>query len=861
MWFLQKIKWLALIPFKIVYLFFKMIAFVLSILFYPQVKMGKRITSKSKEIYNTNDKLKKYSKIANNLKNKSKIKINYKFIIFTTCIISIFFYQSTVVADVALQNTNSEMKNILGVFFPDLVEVGLFNPSYAHEDLGIYLSIIGVFSVHIATGVLLSLVLWLSVKFLIDLTMGVSNRSTYARLLSYVFVLFALSLSTKEDIHGYEIERNHVQYYMITLLIEYLDNGDEIATTNTEISYSSPSIRVLNPENFRHEFLNISNLYLLSLVNGDAETDTISIEFANDIYRVEFGMGGAITSITSQSTVALNEQSTLLGHDLKKKENELFRHYIESIIENAVAVGKKIKDIDLTFLKEDYKTTNMFNYENSSETKIVYDKDYKTYCDTIYDDSLTGIDKKGLQAYLEIAATCAAKTFLEEEYKNDFFNIADIYDEKYILNKGNALLFGEQTKVTYSEILQNVDKLCAVGNGYFPCAEAIQFATYRNAESDKKLGVFSPSVKVINQLTSSIVDTSDRIFNTRTFEQYESGTIAFVDYIHDERALYNVSFELNKINNVGIVADSFDLYDFTRMNMPSLEEIFQLIVGSKVTEPYERLLTCFLYSYEIRNGFKCNSISQETMDLGVGMAKTSFSIFATNTAISAFSTKTKLRNGVQMGKTSTLGGATKATAAIATAVVMPGLISAATKEDHYSSAATVQTLTISAFILKYFNLDFTSSLTKFAMMMGTAGIALILITVSFTFVLTLTFLGKVTEIIIDIYLFPLKTISSILHDQERGLLKIYQEFIAEIIFTILVFVLIMMIPLVIDKLLLSVVEQMFDILRTMQGSVENILTSMTSLLMNILKNFMLMFMTIQFVVGFGDYQLQSIKQN
>ncbi|MGF1884519.1 hypothetical protein, partial [Vibrio splendidus] len=428
----------ALIPFKIAYLFFKMIAFVLSILFYPQVKMGKRITSKSKEIYNTNDKLKKYSKIANNLKNKSKIKINYKFIIFTTCIISIFFYQSTVVADVALQNTNSEMKNILGVFFPDLVEVGLFNPSYAHEDLGIYLSIIGVFSVHIATGVLLSLVLWFSVKFLIDLTMGVSNRSTYARLLSYVFVLFALSFSTKEDIHGYEIERNHVQYYMITLLIEYLDNGDEIATTNTEISYSSPSIRVLNPENFRHEFLNISNLYLLSLVNGDAETDTISIEFANDIYRVEFGMGGAITSITSQSTVALNEQSTLLGHDLKKKENELFRHYIESIIDNAVAVGKKIKDIDLTFLKEDYKTTNMFNYENSSEIKIVYDKDYKTYCDTIYDDSLTGIDKKGLQAYLEIAATCAAKTFLEEEYKNDFFNIADIYDEKYILNKGNA---------------------------------------------------------------------------------------------------------------------------------------------------------------------------------------------------------------------------------------------------------------------------------------------------------------------------------------------------------------------------------------------------------------------------------------
>ncbi|MFA0464336.1 MULTISPECIES: hypothetical protein [unclassified Vibrio] len=861
MWFLQKIKWLALIPFKIVYLFFKMIAFMLSILFFPQVQMGKRIGSKSKEIYKTNDKFKKYSDFVSKFKRRNPFKINYKFIGFATSIISIFFYQSTVVADEVLQNTNTEMKNLMGVFFPDLVEVGLFNPSYAHDDLGIYLSIVGVFVIHVATGLLLSGVLWFAVKFIVDMMMGVSNRATYSRLLSYIAVLFALSLNTTQEVHGYKVERNQVQYYMITLLIEYLDKADELATTNTEISYSSPSIRVFDPANLRHEFLNISNLYLLSLVNGDAETDTISIEFANDIYRVEFGMGGAVTLITNQSSVALNEQSTLLGQDLEKKESELIRHLIESIIDNAVAVGKKIKSIEFSGLKEDYKTTNMFNYENATETKVVYDKDYKTYCDGIYDEDLTGINKKGLQAYLEIAATCAAKTFLEEEYKNDFFNIADIYDEKYILNKGNALLFGEQTKVTYSEILQNVDKLCAVGNGYFPCAEAIQFASYRNAESHKKLGVFSPSVKVVNQLASSFVDTSDRVLKTRTFEQYESGTIAFVDYIHDERALHNVSFELNKINNVGIVADSFDLYDFTKMNIPSLSEVLQLIVGYKLTEPYERILTCFLHSYEIRNGFKCNSISQETMDLGVGMTKTSLQIFATNTAVSAFSTKSKLRNGVQLGKTSSLGGATKATAAIATSIVMPGLISAATKEDHYSSAVTAQTLTMSAFILKYFNLDFTSSLTKFSMMMGTAGIALILITVSFTFVFTLTFIAKLTELIIDIHLAPLKAFTSVLEHQEQGLFKIYQEFVAEIIYMILIIVLIMMMPLVIDKLLLSVLEQMFDILRTMQGSVENILTAMTSLLMNVLKNLMLMFMTIQFVIGFGDYQLQSIKQN
>lgn len=861
MWFLQKIKWLALIPFKIVYLFFKMIAFMLSILFFPQVQMGKRIGSKSKEIYKTNDKIKKYSDFVSKFKNRNPFKINYKFILFSTSIISIFFYQSTVVADEVLQNTNTEMKNLMGVFFPDLVEVGLFNPSYANDDLGIYLSIVGVFVVHVATGLLLSGVLWFSVKFIIDKMMGVSNRATYSRLLSYIAVLFALSLNTEQDVHGYKVERNQVQYYMITLLIEYLDKADELATTNTEISYSSPSVRVLDPANLRHEFLNISNLYLLSLVDGKNETDTISIEFANDIYRVEFGMGGAVTLITNQSSVALNEQATLLGQDLDKKESELIRHLIESIIDNAVAVGKKIKDIEFTGLKEDYKTTNMFNYENATETEIVYDKDYKTYCDGIYDEDLTGIDKAALQKYLEIAATCAAKTFLEEEYKNDFFNIADIYDEKYILNKGNALLFGEQTKVTYSEILQNVDKLCAVGNGYFPCAEAIQFASYRNAESHKRIGVFSPSVKVVNQLASSVVDTSDRIFSTRTFEQYESGTIAFVDYIHDERALHNVSFELNKINNVGIVADSFDLYDFTKMNIPSLSEVLQLIVGYKLTEPYERILTCFLHSYEIRNGFKCNSISQETMDLGVGMTKTSLQIFATNTAVSAFSTKSKLRNGVQLGKTSSLGGATKATAAIATSIVMPGLISAATKEDHYSSAVTAQTLTMSAFILKYFNLDFTSSLTKFSMMMGTAGISIILMTVSFTFVFTLTFIAKLTELIIDIHLAPLKAFTSVLEHQEQGLFKIYQEFVAEIIYMILIIVLIMMMPLVIDKLLLSVLEQMFEIFRTMQSSVENILTAMTSLLMNVLKNLMLMFMTIQFVIGFGDYQLQSIKQN
>ncbi|CAK1858956.1 conserved membrane hypothetical protein [Vibrio crassostreae] len=861
MWILQKIKWLALLPFKIVYLFFKMIAFMLSILFYPQVQITKRITRKSKELYKTNNKFKKYSEIASKLKSKNPLKVNYKFIAFATSIISIFFYQNTVVADEVLQNTNTEMKNLMGVFFPDLVEVGLFNPSFANNDLGIYFSIIGVFSVHIATGLLLSGVLWFTVKFIIDMMMGASNRATYSRLISYLAILFALSLVTTQNVHGYKIERNQVQYYMISTLIEYLDEADELATTNTEISYSSPSIRVVDPTNLRHEFLNISNLYLLSLVNGDTEIDTISIEFANDIYRVEFGMGGAITTITNQSSVALNKQATLLGYDLEKKEKELIRHLIESIIDNAVAVGKKIKDIDLTHLQEDYKTTNMFNYENASEIKIVYDKDYKTYCDGIYEENLTGIDKVALQKYLEIAATCASKTFFEEEYKNDFFNIADIYDEKYILNKGNALLFGEQTKVTYSEILQNVDKLCADGNGYFACSEAIQFASYRNAESHKKLGVFSPSVKVVNQLASSFVDTSDRVLKTRTFEQYESGTIEFVDYIHDERALHNVSFELNKINNVGIVADSFDLFDFTRMNIPSLSEVLQLIVGHKLTEPYERLLTCFLYSYEIRNGFKCNSISQESMDLGVGMTKTALQIFASNTAVSAFSTNSKLRNGVQLGKTSSLGGATKATAAIATSIVMPGLISAATKEDYYSSAVTAQTLTISAFILKYFNLDFTSSLTKFSVMMGSAGISLILITVSFTFIFTLTFISKLTELIVDIHLMPLKAFTGVLEYQEQGLMKIYQEFVAEIIYMILVIVLIMMMPLVIDKLLLSVLEQMFEIFRTMQGSVENIFTAMTSLLMNTLKNLMLMFMTIQFVVGFGDYQLQSIKQN
>ncbi|MEL0629944.1 hypothetical protein [Psychromonas aquatilis] len=780
---------------------------------------------------------------------------------FLFCVITSFlFLNSAEAAQVANEilktNQDSIFANIVAYINPDVVDSPELNETFAHQDIGIYLSMIGVFANKAALSLFFVGFLWFGSKSAIDRVFGVTNQSAIIKTAVFSFFIFmSMPYSTfTSKIHDTYAEKNMFQYYFDKAIYNTVVVADNVAATNMNNSISIPSFKVVSPKNISDDFLKVINAYVLGYQDTDKENESINIEYKSNVYRIEFDMGGSTTKITTNSSVALNEQSDLLNINLLEKEKIFIKSYVEHLFNTAVKVGKKIENIDFSYLMQ--QTGDIQDFENSKDLHLAFNEDYKNYCNNLYDYSLAGSDQKTIQRYFEIVSLCEATNFLTENYQNEFYSVESVYNNTSPLRNNNAFIFGENIlTANYDDILEYTNKVCK--GGYLACVEAVQFTTIHNIEERKDLGVLAIPVGIVNELIGSVYDTSDRILKVRKISQEPSQIIQFKDKVLPENALYSVPFTLHHQKNNGLIYDTFDLYDFNKIDLPSFEDILGTMTGGDITTQFERVKTCFRKTDEVYNGFNCNSPTKEVLDFGTGMIKTGAAIYLSNQAI-LLNKSSKLSGGVAVG--SKLGNKLSKSATGIVAVLIPEIFTNDTKNDPYYSKDTVQGIVLLSFIVSFFNSVFASALASAAMLLMLSGIGIIVLVYGFYFQIFLLFVATLIELIIDSKVLMIKIYSSVINDGVEGCGAVFKEMIAELVF--LIFLIFMMndMAYIVDILLLSQLEQIFSTVDAMKGSIETILIGLPQLFIAIVVQVVILILVNSFLTGLLQRILEQVKK-
>jgi len=804
--------------------------------------------------------------LAKRIKDKAKaanfsITFNRYFMLMFVTLFSLLFFQSAYAITenpITGERIDYILSGVLEWINPDIVD-GELSESYAPKELGINLALIMAFATSSAVSLIAVTMYWFGLKFLLDKVMGVNNINTSSRALAFVILALASSQYTKEvDVHGYKVQKSYLQITADKAIREALLLADSIATTNYDKPVSVPSYKVISPKHLSNDFVKILNVYLMSGSKTEQLTDTVSIEFSDNLYRIEFEMGGSKTKITYKSGVALNKlASELFGVDLLIKEQEFVRRLTESQFKNAVAVANKLKNIDFSHLKT---TSDSQDIENIRGKRLSFADEYQTYCENIYEYPLAGSDIKSIQKYNQITALCAAESFLTEQYQNSFYKAEDVYAKTSILRPYNTPLFGEIIlTTTYEEVVKHTLKSCDKDSGYMHCAEAIQFTSQQNIEKNKELGVLVFPVSIVNELAGSVYDASDKILKDKIFEQEEYRTIAFNDLVLEERSLFDIKFQLNQTKNPEIVANPFDLYDISQWEIPTLEQIFRSITGSKITEPYERVRTCLYHFDSIFDGFKCQNPRKELVKFGTGFGKTAFAILATGAATSQMSTSSKFTGAVLGGGASKLGKVAGVAGAGAASMLIPSMMTNPTKDDPYYSQETASAIVFTSYLISFYNAEFTEHLFTLAMMMLLISAGILILVFGIYIHLFLYFVGILLELIIDSKMLILLLFTRTLDDGFKGMYSVLRSMVVELTFLILIVYMMKLMPEIQDWLLLDQFESIFEVTRAMEGSIENILTGIPKLLMLVVTKVIVLTLVVNFITGMLDKSLEQMK--
>ncbi|EJG0791418.1 hypothetical protein C4G69_RS01260 [Vibrio parahaemolyticus] len=749
------------------------------------------------------------------------------------------------------------------------------NTAYVSDEFLIYFNLISMFADILARSLLFTAAIYLITKNLLDLSMGVVVKSTFWKMVFVLAGFIVANMTHKFEVKGFYYEKSYVEALMDNFFTQKIQDFETLATDEDSKTYDIEAIKVLEPTNFYHHYMNFTNTYLMSAEVGKhkrtddgleltmRESDTISIEYLNNVYRVEFAMGGAVTKITASSPNALNQQAVDLKVDLLALEQKFFADFIQSLISNALAIKEKVKDVEVERDLEVQKVGARYHdNQNVTGKRLAFEHDWKTYCHNINDYPLQG-DAKLIQKYIQVASLCASQAFLESQYQSDHFDIKEVYAGNYHLSDGYVELFGNQSDGnTWKSVKTLTQSTCK--KSYLLCAEAVQKASYINPNSKKELGLLVNATSIIGQVTSSVYDAADDLLDSRTYQESSTGDVSFKDYVvESDKAMFNLKFPLNQKQMTQIIFDEYEFLDLDKLFIPSIQDAFRAALGGDITQPYRRMATCFYYPKQIKNGFKCNSITKELVDLSTANIISAITIKIGNTAISGLSpSSTALQKGATFGKgASNLASAGKATTALGTAIVLPALLNAPTKENQYSTQGTARTILVSSFILKFFNINFTGTLDPLANSMFLTSLSILTILFGLPFLLTVYVLGKITEIIIDIKLFWLKFYTKTMEKGENGIKEIMAEYICEIWFIALLIVYSSNFEYQLDHMLAFKFEKFIETVIVMSSSIDQFIVTFPQFLLMAFYEVMMIVLINSFLIGMFDSISTNLKQS
>ncbi|WP_411062396.1 hypothetical protein AAFX13_00390 [Vibrio parahaemolyticus] len=825
--------------------------FIFSLLFKPQAKTFKRAYDKSKDI-----------------------DLKYK-ITFAICFV--FFFSINLHAN---PNTNIQLpilSEMFTVLFPHVSDSSV-NDSYLSNEATVYLSLLVDSADALAKSLFGSIFLWFTVQAIISVAVDKQNINTNVvkRAVIALICLALINVRLDTEIKSDNGNQSFVasQSVIPMLFQEFmfdtiLDIERHVTDLNDNL-YTLPSIKVVSPENFYLEFYNFTNTYLLGNESTDEsiteKIDTLSIEYLNNEYRVEFAMGGLTNKITLLSVTALNDEANRFDIDLEAKEKEFVKSYFEAMIKHSEKVGHKLANIEFTQYKNEKQTADFQNIINSSGKSYAFEGELLSYCPSIYDYDLKGSNKYVVHRFLQVAASCAAIDFFKTQYQSDFFDINEVYSNTSTLKDRHVILTDTNTynnietanKYTFKELVDLTKRQCK--NSYLICAELVQKISNINPEYRERLGAMNGLLDVVREPLDRTIDSAAALLESRKFETSKIANIYFIDFVNENDSFANLEISLNLKQNKNMIFDNFGLLEFEHLFVPSLKETFLKMFGNDLTIPYERLATCLYYPNQIKNGFLCERITNEVINIASSTLQSAVALKVGTVAMGAIP-KSNGMGGVVLGGVNKLASKAGAPANVATAIIVPLMFDSAVKENQYSTQGTVQSLLLGSYIVSFMKVDLSSALSGLATFLYTKSLATFTLVYGIIIAVWLYIFSRMFEVVIDISLFWLKAFSETVELQEYGITALVSELFIEIIYIAMLVVFAMKLPEIHDRALTFIFERQIDSVRFMSLSIENVLTGLTPFLFTTLFYILMLWGLTQFIINKIDSSIEKQKQN
>ncbi|MEZ9619580.1 hypothetical protein AB4264_24100 [Vibrio sp. 10N.261.55.B8] len=582
---------------------------------------------------------------------------------------------------------------------------------------------------------------------------------------------FGIYVAGKNGSPGYQ--KPIVVFVGEQIALKFFYFVDSIGEQDFDKPVDIPDFKLADSVAFYDDYYAITNLMLKA--DFDKEAEKITVVKEQGFYRVNVMIGGEIVSLSLQSNEVLNNQVSEIGIDLEAKEEAYAVAHFTDLFDHAAKVKKALEGVDVGQHKQT--TASIFD-TILSDVEVAYSRHYTTYCDSIYKDLPEAMDTITFNNFLDVAALCASKNFIAKNYQNPFYDYEQQVFSNTVLNKGYAMYFGteiENYSYSVDQIINKAKSTCE--GGYYACAQAANFAAHKDFVRNIKAGVVSPLARTIGDN----FDASDKTFKlitTRGFDSSYAKTRSFKDLNLGKSSVGEFDFETTSTNyseNINAVISS--LVSLTKVDIDTdFEKVLNTYVADDIAQPFKRLATCAIHSSQVKNGFRCTSITSEMLKAGSGFLQGGSKLVLLSEMTNFSHSKSK-KDSLEVGKNS------KFTKSMNTAKVLSaGSVMYLTDKPFlntpYQFDGTVEALISSKIIMSLMisdpqlNSDLTNIISNIGWKMIWFGIALFVIVLAVPFILITRLLATVVKIITMIQISPISFLIAVINNygSARGLI-------------------------------------------------------------------------------------------
>lgn len=712
--------------------------------------------------------------------------------------------------------------------FPSMTPLGVEIKSYVAPEAAGLILLTASIAVYITNTVLFLLIPYYAIYTLISFKADdepepmIFGRLIVLVLLASVFNLFTVNIKHE---NGYESELSVLQFVMLETIGKFIHSAEDLAMIDLDEYYLVPSTTTLAPLTFKEDFSLVSKDYIRTSFDSPSDIGSIDVYKSDSVYTANYSLGGKIYTVSLPVNKSLNEKSESLN--MSKLEEEFVIDYFQSLVDHAIKVESVVSQANVV---KRLQGNSEFNYSTDKNSFGMFEGYYYNYCDDIY--SITPPPNTSAEwraSYIEVAAMCASRNFINKHYQNPHYNYLSLYEGEPELEKGSTVLFGNNSsslEMKFNEIESQTMAQCS--QGYLACVESAEFYLKIKSEQTVKYGMLHGVFMLLNDIFFEVFEESMVVPGGKQIEaelgnqtgiktvwKPEGTMIRSIPFPSHDTVYKGVNEVTIYLNSNGYTYTptldySLDIGDYLSasalMESLDLKELSKLMLGVDPMRPFKRAAACLERPQEIYNGFRCGRISEEILKAGIGSFNTGMEIWTYSMLENTFGTRMQGESGTMTtGKNSiTKSRATGAFGAAAlvgaaeygdeVSSALVGLVSedlaksmndyfntVSIKENPYYAGNTFYLVVITQAASKSLNSSAASNFWDgVGKMLLFVGFALVYLVSKFIYVLVKMIFAKLFEIIVETMMISMLLVMNVNEHGFAGIQHKYREFVADV---------------------------------------------------------------------------------